>query len=98
MAARLADVPPCRLGTHARRFFTDAYDLFTVSLIAPMIGFAYFPERHGKLPVAADTALKGIALCGTLLGQVVFGVLGDRAGRKKVRLEAGGCRHGRHSW
>ncbi len=61
-----------------RRFFTDAYDLFLISLVVPMIGFSRFPELNGKVPAAADVSIKGIALVGTLLGQLIFGVLGDK--------------------
>jgi PHS family inorganic phosphate transporter-like MFS transporter len=31
-----------------------------------------------------DSALKSVALCGTLAGQLLFGYLGDRYGRKSV--------------
>ncbi|KJE93083.1 phosphate transporter [Capsaspora owczarzaki ATCC 30864] len=34
------------------------------------------------MPANVDAALKGVALCGTLAGQLIFGYLGDRFGRR----------------
>ncbi|MEW5318868.1 MAG: hypothetical protein WDW38_010052 [Sanguina aurantia] len=65
-------------------FFTDAYDLFVIGVITPMIGFAQYPHLLGKLPPNVDVAVKGTALVGTLIGQVLFGYLGDRGGRKSA--------------
>ncbi|KAK9805161.1 hypothetical protein WJX72_002836 [[Myrmecia] bisecta] len=67
-------------------FFTDAYDLFAISVVKPLIAIIYYPHLNGKLPLTADLWLTGIALAGTLCGQVFFGILGDRLGRKKVYL------------
>ncbi|KIY98746.1 Inorganic phosphate transporter 1-6 [Monoraphidium neglectum] len=69
-------------------FFTDAYDLYTVGLISQMIAYARFPDHlnakgaYGSLPTNYDLVVKGTALIGTLVGQVVFGLLGDKFGRK----------------
>ncbi|GBF98242.1 phosphate:H+ symporter [Raphidocelis subcapitata] len=69
-------------------FFTDAYDLYTVGLISQMIALARFPDHLsskgtlGSLPVGYDMTVKGTALVGTLIGQLVFGLLGDKLGRK----------------
>ena len=43
-------------------------------------------DLNGDLPHAADLALSGTALLGTLAGQLVFGGLGDRLGRRRVYL------------
>jgi PHS family inorganic phosphate transporter-like MFS transporter len=67
-------------------FYTDAYDLFIISLVTPMLGAVYYPQDNGKLPRTSDLWLKGTALAGTLCGQLLFGVLGDAMGRKKVYL------------
>jgi PHS family inorganic phosphate transporter-like MFS transporter len=62
-------------------FFTDAYDLFIINLVVPMIGYAYF---NGSVPVLDETLMKGAAVFGTFLGQIFFGVLADKLGRKKI--------------
>lgn len=62
-------------------FFTDAYDLFSISLVADLLGHVYY---HGELPRNIHAAVTGIALCGTVPGQLVFGWLGDKMGRKRV--------------
>ena len=54
----------------ANRFFTDAYDLFVIGLVKPMFGIVYYPQNNGKLPLHIDLWVTGIALAGTLLGQV----------------------------
>ncbi|KAJ7965169.1 Phosphate transporter [Quillaja saponaria] len=69
-------------------FFTDAYDLFCITAVTKLIGRLYYydPSSHdpGKLPVNVNNAITGAALCGTLAGQLFFGWLGDKLGRKKV--------------
>ncbi|KAL3506124.1 hypothetical protein ACH5RR_031506 [Cinchona calisaya] len=69
-------------------FFTDAYDLFSISLCTKLLGrIYYFNENNAKpgtLPPSASAAVTGVALVGTLLGQLFFGWLGDKMGRKKV--------------
>uniref|UniRef100_A0A0E0KMZ4 H(+)/Pi cotransporter n=1 Tax=Oryza punctata TaxID=4537 RepID=A0A0E0KMZ4_ORYPU len=62
-------------------FFTDAYDLFSISLVADLLGHVYY---HGELPRNIYAAVTGITLCGTVPGQLVFGWLGDKMGRKRV--------------
>lgn len=49
-----------------------------------MIGYAYFSEAGNKVPANLDGLVKGSAAVGTLLGQLIFGVLADKLGRKKV--------------
>ncbi|KAL4594895.1 hypothetical protein ACB092_12G052500 [Castanea dentata] len=69
-------------------FFTDAYDLFCISAVAKRLGRLYYYDpstgKPGKLPVNVNNAVTGVALVGTLCGQLVFGYLGDKLGRKKV--------------
>ncbi|CAK7338149.1 unnamed protein product [Dovyalis caffra] len=69
-------------------FFTDAYDLFCISLVTKLLGRIYYqvegsPEP-GILPPNVAAAVNGVALCGTLAGQLFFGWLGDKIGRKRV--------------
>ncbi|KAG6776442.1 hypothetical protein POTOM_019953 [Populus tomentosa] len=69
-------------------FFTDAYDLFCISLVTKLLGRIYYhvdgAEKPGSLPPNVAAAVNGVAFCGTLSGQLFFGWLGDKMGRKKV--------------
>ncbi|XP_047319087.1 low affinity inorganic phosphate transporter 1-like [Impatiens glandulifera] len=69
-------------------FFTDAYDLFCISLITKLLGRIYYHQpgdlKPGSLPPNVAAAVNGVAFCGTLSGQLFFGWLGDKLGRKKV--------------
>jgi len=64
-------------------FFTDAYDIFIINLVMPMIGYVYFADHQNHVPNLKDGLTKGAASWGTLVGQLLFGVLGDKMGRKK---------------
>ncbi|KAL0456994.1 UNVERIFIED_CONTAM: Inorganic phosphate transporter 1-4 [Sesamum latifolium] len=69
-------------------FFTDAYDLFSISLVAKLLGRIYYTKpgapKPGTLPPSVSSSVTGVALVGTLAGQLFFGWLGDKMGRKKV--------------
>ncbi|KAL6127963.1 hypothetical protein ACLB2K_071324 [Fragaria x ananassa] len=69
-------------------FFTDAYDLFCITAVTKLIGRLYFYDpstnKPGFLPPNINNAITGVALFGTLAGQLFFGWLGDKLGRKKV--------------
>ncbi|KAF8720367.1 hypothetical protein HU200_023867 [Digitaria exilis] len=69
-------------------FFTDAYDLFCISLVTKLLGRIYYTDLSkpdlGTLPPNVAAAVNGVALCGTLAGQLFFGWLGDKLGRKSV--------------
>jgi PHS family inorganic phosphate transporter-like MFS transporter len=69
-------------------FFTDAYDLFCVALVTKLLGRIYYSDPTskdpGSLPPNVSAAVTGVALCGTLAGQLFFGWLGDKLGRKSV--------------
>ncbi|KAI3909300.1 hypothetical protein MKW98_025942 [Papaver atlanticum] len=69
-------------------FFTDAYDLFCISLVTKLLGRIYYTvpgsAKPGSLPPNVAAAVNGVALVGTLAGQLFFGWLGDRMGRKRV--------------
>ncbi|XP_010262308.1 PREDICTED: inorganic phosphate transporter 1-4-like [Nelumbo nucifera] len=69
-------------------FFTDAYDLFCISLVTKLLGRIYYhvdgAPKPGTLPPNVAAAVNGVALCGTLAGQLFFGWLGDKMGRKRV--------------
>ncbi|KAF8016480.1 hypothetical protein BT93_H1870 [Corymbia citriodora subsp. variegata] len=69
-------------------FFTDAYDLFCISLVTKLLGRIYYTAPHsatpGSLPSNVSAAVNGVAFCGTLAGQLFFGWLGDKMGRKRA--------------
>ena len=69
-------------------FFTDAYDLFCISLVTKLLGRLYYTKEGsptpGILPPNVSAAVNGVAFCGTFAGQLFFGLLGDKLGRKKV--------------
>ncbi|KAI3816281.1 hypothetical protein L1987_15974 [Smallanthus sonchifolius] len=72
--------------------FTDSYDLFCIPPIMRMIGRIYYPEVDRKVeerywfevPTIIASTMIAVALMGTVIGQLVFGRLGDRAGRRYV--------------
>ncbi|KAK3417319.1 probable inorganic phosphate transporter 1-3 [Eucalyptus grandis] len=69
-------------------FFTDAYDLFCISIVTKLLGRIYYYDKTssapGVLPIGVLGAVNGVALVGTLAGQLFFGWLGDKLGRKRV--------------
>ncbi|KAG0268956.1 Inorganic phosphate transporter pho84 [Linnemannia exigua] len=65
-------------------FFTDAYDLFAINLVSPMLGFVYFSHNGNSVPADIDAGLKIAASVGTFFGQIGFGYLADRLGRKRM--------------
>lgn len=69
-------------------FFTDSYDLFCISLVTKLLGRLYYQvegsSKPGSLPPNVASAVNGVAFCGTLAGQLFFGWLGDKMGRKRV--------------
>ena len=55
-------------------FFTDAYDLFSISLLTKLIGRIYYQDdpyevggivNPGVLPIGVDAAISAVALIGT---------------------------------
>jgi PHS family inorganic phosphate transporter-like MFS transporter len=64
-------------------FFTDSYDIFCVSMLTIMLGIVYSPAT-GKLPTSSDNAIKLSTSAGTVVGQLVFGMLADIVGRKRM--------------
>ncbi|KAK7204084.1 MFS transporter [Myxozyma melibiosi] len=65
-------------------FFTDAYDIFSINIAVTMLGYAYFHDNKSKLPTNSDTAVKAATSGGTVVGQLFFGWLADRIGRKRI--------------
>ncbi|KAL5365055.1 major facilitator superfamily domain-containing protein [Aspergillus floccosus] len=68
-------------------FFTDSYDIFAINLCSAMLGVVYWQTAAtspGKIPYSADTAMKVSTSAGTVVGQLFFGWLADRIGRKRI--------------
>lgn len=69
-------------------FFIDAYDLFCTAVVQKLVGRLYYYDsgthKPGRLPAHVASVVSGVALCGTLDGNLFFGWLGDKLGRKKV--------------
>ena len=66
-------------------FFTDTYDLFAINLASAMLGVAFWQKAGGKIPSSSDTAIKISTASGNVIGQLLFGWLVDRVGRKVGR-------------
>ncbi|CAO3637770.1 unnamed protein product [Cunninghamella echinulata] len=65
-------------------FFTDAYDIFAINLVTAMIGYVYWPENNNTTPANVDSLIKVSCSIGTVIGQLAFGYLADRLGRKRM--------------
>ncbi|RYR22137.1 hypothetical protein Ahy_B03g067414 [Arachis hypogaea] len=69
-------------------FFTDAYDLFCISLVTKLLVRIYYlvdgAPKPETLPPNVSTAVNGVAFIGTLSAQLFFGWLGDKLEKKKV--------------
>ncbi|KAL6604853.1 hypothetical protein ACP70R_042797 [Stipagrostis hirtigluma subsp. patula] len=68
--------------------FTDSYDLFCIPPVMKLIGRVYYAPPDGSAPgvtpPAVVSATVGVALLGAVAGNLLFGALGDRAGRRRV--------------
>ncbi|CAK5268566.1 unnamed protein product [Mycena citricolor] len=68
-------------------FFTDAYDIFSISIAATMLGYVYGKSSAttaGRLNPSQDLGIKVATPVGTLVGQLLFGWLADVVGRKRM--------------
>ncbi|AAW42322.1 phosphate transporter, putative [Cryptococcus deneoformans JEC21] len=63
-------------------FFTDAYDIFSISIAATMIGYVY--HNGGSNTSNQDLGIKVAHSIGTFFGQLLFGYLADHIGRKRM--------------
>ncbi|KAF8622559.1 hypothetical protein AX15_006909 [Amanita polypyramis BW_CC] len=63
-------------------FFTDAYDIFAINIASSMLGYVY--GKGGALSTNQDLGVKVATPVGTLIGQLLFGWLADRVGRKRM--------------
>ncbi|PCH42215.1 phosphate transporter [Wolfiporia cocos MD-104 SS10] len=71
-------------------FFADAYDIFSINIVAAMLGYCYGadegePASAGRaLSAMQELAVKVATPVGIIIGQLLFGWLGDRLGRKRI--------------
>ncbi|KAH8828846.1 phosphate permease [Flagelloscypha sp. PMI_526] len=70
-------------------FFTDAYDIFAISIASEMIGYTYGSLRDPNTGLFSLTPRQSLSIkvatpVGTLVGQLLFGWLADRVGRKRM--------------
>jgi PHS family inorganic phosphate transporter-like MFS transporter len=63
-------------------FFLDAYDLFIINQVAPMLAAVYYPKTG--LPNRWQDLIKAGSNIGCVVGQISFGLLGDAFGRSAV--------------
>ncbi|KAH9624915.1 hypothetical protein KSS87_004191 [Heliosperma pusillum] len=64
--------------------FTDSYDLFCIAPVTILLGRIYYPHNNYKVPPVVASTMLGVALLGTIIGQLIFGRLGDLIGRRRV--------------
>jgi MFS transporter, PHS family, inorganic phosphate transporter len=65
-------------------FFADSYDLFAINFAIQLLGISFWQNSGGSIPVNLQTAIKASTSSGAIIGQVIFGWMTDRIGRKKM--------------
>ncbi|KAI9502953.1 major facilitator superfamily domain-containing protein [Coemansia spiralis] len=69
-------------------FFTDSYDIFAINLCSLIMGYVYYADAQGSAknttPTKIDMWIKGSTQLGCIVGQLLFGYLSDRLGRKRI--------------
>lgn len=58
---------------------TDMYDISVINLVRPML-----ERQYGKMTPTQDAMITTAALFGCIVGQVIFGSMADKIGRRKV--------------
>ncbi|KAH7572941.1 hypothetical protein JRO89_XS03G0040100 [Xanthoceras sorbifolium] len=70
------------------RFCTDLYDLFCIPLVMKLLDRIYYHKEgsytRSYLSDNVVAAVIGVALCGTIAGQLFVGWLGNKMGSKRV--------------
>ncbi|OAA58325.1 phosphate:H+ symporter [Cordyceps fumosorosea ARSEF 2679] len=92
----LSDVDKVPFGTcHVRAvlvagagFLLDSYSIFAINFVAPLIGLAYYSQDDGDgsgdLPESISQALKASTSAGIVVGMILFGLLADKYGRRRM--------------
>ncbi|KAF4758046.1 hypothetical protein FOZ63_031814, partial [Perkinsus olseni] len=71
-------------------FFADAYDLFVIDLVLAMLSELNHEDSTGVgLNSATKGAIAAATSVGAVVGMILFGVLGDRVGRRVSILVTG---------
>ncbi|KAK7714860.1 hypothetical protein SLS57_006931 [Botryosphaeria dothidea] len=65
----------------ASGFFTDSYNLFTTNVIIQALYFVYWPTEH---TTEKEFYINLVTLLGSMVGQLLFGVLADKFGRTRL--------------
>lgn len=65
----------------ASGFLTDSYALFATNAILPILAILYWPERKDGGP---ELYINVVTLAGSVVGQILFGWLADKIGRRKL--------------
>ncbi|KAH9887839.1 H+ symporter [Xylariomycetidae sp. FL2044] len=67
-------------------FFLDSYDIFAINLITTLLGVVFWQgaPNHGILPGPVSQTLKSSTSAGIVVGQVLFGWMADRYGRRRM--------------
>ncbi|RAK97856.1 inorganic phosphate transporter [Aspergillus ibericus CBS 121593] len=69
-------------------FFTDAYCIFSVNMVTPMLSVVYWNDKVNSTASSLvhnyEVALGIVTLGGALVGQLIFGIAADIWGRRKM--------------
>ncbi|PYI05755.1 inorganic phosphate transporter [Aspergillus sclerotiicarbonarius CBS 121057] len=69
-------------------FFTDAYCIFSVNMVTPMLSVVYWDDKVNNTASSLvhnyEVALGIVTLGGALVGQLIFGIAADIWGRRKM--------------
>ncbi|KAI1210826.1 phosphate permease [Annulohypoxylon truncatum] len=76
-------------------FFLDSYDIFAINLVTTLLGVVFwhgppsnardgYGGNYGRLPTPVSQALKASTSAGIIIGQVLFGWMADRFGRRRM--------------
>ncbi|OTB03363.1 hypothetical protein M426DRAFT_180057 [Hypoxylon sp. CI-4A] len=76
-------------------FFLDSYDIFAINLVTILLGVVFWqgpPEsakngyggNYGNLPAPVNQTLKASTSAGIVIGQVLFGWMADKLGRRRM--------------
>ena len=57
-----------------------------LTIVSTLLGYVYFRDavQKGQIPASLDEGLKVGTSAGAILGQLLFGILCDKLGRKRV--------------